>query len=203
MALGDPYATADELADRIGLTSPTSAETTRLEGAVGTASQEVETFCNRTFNSSGTESQRKFYASSPRAVLTDDFHTEPSDVRVVDLFDRTSTVTTVLVASDWESTPANPQFGRPQWCLKNTSDLVWPVGQQCGHILVTATWGWATVPTAIKEATLLLAEDYFKMKDAPFGVANWGEFGPVRVIVNKRATVLLTQYRRGGHLKVA
>src|SRR5690242_19558232 len=202
MALGDPYATSTDLQNRLGLTNPTSAESTRLTGAVYTASQEVEQFCNRTFNNAGSESQRKFYASSPSAVFTDDFHTEPSDVRVVSLIDRTSTVTTVLVDTDWESMPANPQFGRPQWELANTSDVAWPVGQQCGHILVTATWGWSAVPNAVKEATLLLAEDYFKLKEAPFGIANWGEFGPVRVITNKRAMALLQQYRRGG-FKVA
>ena len=60
--------------------------------------------------------------------------------------------------------------GRPQWALRNLTNTPWPVGPNRGAILVTAKWGWAAVPTAVKEACLLLSEEYFKLRDAPFGV---------------------------------
>lgn len=199
MALGDPYATATDLQNRLGMTNPSATELTRLSGAVVTASQEVEQFCNRTFNTDADATERKFYASSPSTVFVDDFYGTVSSVQVASLLVGT---TATLASTDWETFPATPQMGRPYWALKNTSITGWPVGQPNGHLLVTATWGWQEVPGAVKEATLLMAEEYFKLKDAPFGIVNWGEFGPVRVTINRRAISLLTQFRRGGR-KVA
>lgn len=198
MALGDPYATRAELAARMGLTSASAAENARMDSAVATASQEIDKFCNRTFWSSVTESEREFVASSRKVVFTDDFHTTPSSVKVVEYWGDGVTVTTVLVATDWKAEPRNPDDGRPQWSLRNMRrSSPFPVGPDNGHIAVTATWGWAAVPGSVKEACLLLAEEYFKLKEAPFGVVNWGEFGPVRVTTNRRAMGLLKQYARG------
>lgn len=203
MALGDPYATATDLKNRLGLTQTTPAEDDRLKGAVFTATQEVDTFCNRQFNSSGTEEERAFFTSSPGVVFTDDFHTEPSVVKKVEIHGGGITATTQLVDTEYQLEPLENLRGpygyaAPQWLIRNTSAVGWPVWPSNGHILVTATWGWANVPEAVKQATLLMAEDYYKMRDAPFGIANWGEFGAVRVQHNRRAIGLLKKFRRGG-----
>jgi hypothetical protein len=60
----------------------------------------------------------------------------------------------------------------------------------------TARWGWTAVPAPVKEATLALAEETFKMKDAPFGVAGMGEFGAIRVRANPRIVTMLSPYVR-------
>lgn len=198
MALGDPYATRAELAARLGLSAPSSAENTRLDGAVATATNEIDKFCNRTFWSTGTTSERAFDISSRRVCFTDDFHTVPSQVKVREYGLEGLTIDTVLVATDFKTEPTAFDMSlRPRWQIRNLTSLSWPVGPQQGQLLVTATWGWPTVPSAVKEACLLLAEEYFKLKEAPFGIANWGEFGPVRVTVNRRAIGLLQQYARG------
>lgn len=207
MALGDPYATATDLKNRLGLTTTTAAEDARLAGAVATASQEVELFCNRQFNSSGTESARSFTTNSGWSVLTDDFHTTPSEVTTTEVQGGGITIVTTLVDTDYSLRPlqtvrAGFSVAAPQWQLVNISNLRWPTACRGGLVTVTAKWGWAAVPTAVKEATLLLAEEYWKLKEAPFGVQNWGEFGPVRVNINRRAVGLLKQYARG-KMKVA
>lgn len=46
---------------------------------------------------------------------------------------------------------------------------------------ITAKWGWAVVPAPIKRAAVQLTSELFKAADAPFGVAAFGDFGPVRV----------------------
>lgn len=169
-----------------------------MDGAVATATEEINKFCNRNFWSTGTPSEREFVASSRNVVFTDDFHTTPTTVKIVEYWGDGVTVTTVLTATDWKAEPRNPDPGRPQWLLRNMMTTTpFPAGPNRGHILVTATWGWAAVPGSVKEACLLLAEEYFKLKDAPFGVVNWGEFGPVRVTTNRRAIGLLKQYARG------
>ncbi|MGH7490340.1 MAG: head-tail connector protein [bacterium] len=46
---------------------------------------------------------------------------------------------------------------------------------------ITATFGWSAVPDEVNEACILKAASLFRRKDAPFGVAGFGDFGPVRV----------------------
>lgn len=200
MALGDPYATTAELKARLGLSTTKPSEDTRLLGAVTAATQEVEQFCVRQFNSSGSASERSFVASSRFVVFTDDFHVAPTSVVVVEQAGGLTTTTT-LSAADWQAEPLESRRAgfavpAPQWRLRNLSGVAWPV-RGAGYLKVTATWGWASVPGAVKEATLLMAEEYYKLKEAPFGVVNWGEFGPIRVTHNRRAMGLLKHYARG------
>ena len=46
---------------------------------------------------------------------------------------------------------------------------------------VVGTFGWNAVPTAIKQATILLAMRLFKRYDSPLGVAGFSDLGAVRV----------------------
>lgn len=62
---------------------------------------------------------------------------------------------------------------------------------------ITARWGWAATPEPIKAATLLLAAETWKLKDAPFGVAAFGEFGSLRVRDNPKIETLIAPFRRG------
>lgn len=61
-------------------------------------------------------------------------------------------------------------------------------------IQVTGVFGWPSVPIAVKEAAQIAAADLFKLKDAPFGIAGYGEFGVVRVRQNPRVMQLLRRY---------
>lgn len=56
--------------------------------------------------------------------------------------------------------------------------FVWPFSR-LDRVQVAATWGYPTVPLAVRQASLQVASELFKMKDAPFGVggsADWGIF---------------------------
>jgi hypothetical protein len=48
-------------------------------------------------------------------------------------------------------------------------------------VQVTGVYGWASIPKAIKQATLLLSLRQFKRYDSPLGVAGFGDIGVVRV----------------------
>jgi hypothetical protein len=50
------------------------------------------------------------------------------------------------------------------------------------------------VPSAVKQATLIAATDLFRRKDAPFGVAGFGEFGVVRIQQNPVILSLVKRY---------
>lgn len=79
--------------------------------------------------------------------------------------------------------------------------FVWPWSHQ-DRIQVTGVFGWPAVPLAVKQASLIAAADLFKIKDAPFGVAGFGEFGVVRVQANPRVMSLLRRYISGSTVGV-
>jgi hypothetical protein len=48
-------------------------------------------------------------------------------------------------------------------------------------VRITGVWGWVSIPTAVKQATILQASRIFKRNDSPLGVAGFGDMGVVRV----------------------
>lgn len=198
MALGDDYITSAQLKTRLGLTD--AQDDTRIAGAVSTASRDVEQYCHRQFNNAGAVSAREFSTRRKDVVLTDDFHTTTGLViAVVELDAEGNETVTTLTAGQYRLEPTggrvNETTGWPYWLIRNHGIKAFLA--EPNFVRVTANWGWAEVPDAVVEATLILAEEYFKMKEAPFGVANWGEFGPVRVRHNPFARKLLDQYAKG------
>jgi len=70
---------------------------------------------------------------------------------------------------------------------------VWAWSRQ-DRCQVTGVFGWPKVPRNVREAARLLAADHFKRKDAPFGVAGFSEYGPVRISQNSMVGNLLHRY---------
>jgi hypothetical protein len=60
-------------------------------------------------------------------------------------------------------------------------------------IYVTAKWGWADCPENVVTSNILLAAMDDKAKDAPFGVAGFGDFA-VRVRANPIVVEKLAPY---------
>ena len=77
---------------------------------------------------------------------------------------------------------------------------VWPWTHQ-DRVKITGTWGWPAVPVLVRQASLQLANDLFRLRDAPFGVAGFAEYGAVRVRDNPAIAGMLSRYVRGS-LKV-
>lgn len=62
------------------------------------------------------------------------------------------------------------------------------------RVQIIGTWGWPAVPPAVAQATLVLAAQWFKEKDAPFGVVGVNDFGVVKVQSNPWVVELLRPY---------
>jgi hypothetical protein len=77
----------------------------------------------------------------------------------------------------------------------NYLPYVWAWSHQ-DRVQVTGVFGWPKIPFNVREAALLLAVDHFKIKDAPFGIAGFSEYGPVRVVKNPVVASLLHRYIR-------
>lgn len=105
--------------------------------------------------------------------------------------------------TDYDLLPYNRTRGRetrPYNQIKAIGTRLFPYavsyGMRTNLVQIVGVWGWPAIPAGVKEAALIIAEDTFKLKDAPFGVAGFDTFGAVRVRENSPALKFLAPYRR-------
>jgi hypothetical protein len=148
---GDPYATVQDLEARLG-----TLDDGRYLQLLNAASRAVEDFCGRQFNKDTGQSPvataRRFVAVDPQRLPVDDFHTTTALAISVN--------GTAWTVPDVDPRPFNGIYkgmtGWPYFDLLTVSKT-WPSGR-VPKVTVTAHWGWAAVPEAIKQATLDVAE---------------------------------------------
>lgn len=201
MALGSSYATDTALKARIGITDANDDVAINL--ALGAASQQIEGVCGRQFNDAGVATARVYYPDTLTTVTVDDFSTTTGLVVAAD-YSNAGTYSTTIAAANYQLEPLNGIVdGSPGWPYNKIRAIqtwypLWytSIGDPRTSIQITAQWGWATVPADVQTACLLLAEEIFKLKDAPFGVAGFGAMGAVRVRENPKVMAILERYIR-------
>ena len=197
MALGDAYATVNEMkgyADHM----TDSVDDTQLTEVLLQASRALEKYCGRQFNDAGSATAREFEPTREHWLEVDDFSTVTGLVVKVDTAGD-GTFATTLASTNYKAHPLNGtndgETGWPFWKLR-TVNYCWPLFYELPPVQVTARWGWTAVPTNIKIACIYLALETFKLKGAPFGVAGFGDLGPIRVRDNPKVMGMLNPYRR-------
>jgi hypothetical protein len=205
MAIGEPYVTTTALKSYLKITD--AVDDAELDVALFSASRAVEDFCNRQFNDAGAVSPRVYTPEHYQWVIVDDFSsTVGLDIKIDEGGD--GVFETTWGPADYQVAPANGvirgQAGFPFWEIRTTltTSRYIPTWTRRPSIQVTAQWGWATIPDPVKQACLILAAEQFKLKDAPFGVAGFSEFGAVRVRNNPMVASMLQPYARDGWLVV-
>jgi hypothetical protein len=198
VALGANYATAADLKGYLGQSGSDTTDDTQLTDALNSVSREIEKFCNRQFNDAGSATARVYYPDGYYCTVVDDFSTTTGLVVKVDSAGD-GTFATTWAATDVQAEPLNGivdgESGWPFWKLRavnNTFPCYWPGSR--APLQVTARWGWTAVPAPVKQACLILAAETFRLKGAPFGVANMDQFGPIRVRDNPMAAKKLAPY---------
>jgi hypothetical protein len=196
VALGASYATLPELKTRLGIDNTT--DDAALTNALNSVSRHIEAYTSRQFNDAGSATARVYYPDACRRTAVDDFHTDTGLIVQTDDGD-TGTFDTTWTSADFQLEPLNGLVdGQPGWpynTIRAVEGRMFPAGRRA-TLKVTARWGWAAVPAEVKEACLIGAEETFKLKDAPYGVAGFGEFGVVRIRENAKVATLLAPYRR-------
>lgn len=196
MALGDDYGTLSVLKSRLSISD--NEDDTQLQNALSTATKSVEHFCRRQFNKTTTATARVFNPRSWWLAEVDDFHTT-TDLEVATDLGDSGTFSTTWSTSDFQLEPlsgvVNSQEVWPFWKIRAVEAKYFPQLRRAG-LQVTAQWGWDAVPAPVTEATLILAEETFKLKDAPFGIAGFGDFGMVQIRQNPKVAQMLMPYRR-------
>ena len=190
------YATLTELKAYLGTTDTT--QDAQLQDSLVTASRGIEHYCGRRFYPDQVATARVFVPRNRTLAKVDDFWTTTGLIVKADTGDD-GTFASTLSASDYELQPFNGindgEAGWPYYRISYVSST-WPVtNNRDASVQVTAKWGWAAVPGPVKQACVYLAEEAFKLKGSPFGVAANDQFGPIRMRENPRVMSMLKPYQ--------
>jgi hypothetical protein len=177
MAITNGYATLAQIKASLRITD--TVDDALLELAIESASREIDAVCERNFFS--TAGTRIYTPRDSYVVEIDDVvsvTSVKSSGAADGIFDTTWTTT------DYQLEPLNGIAGGiavPYSFIRAVGDFTWPVSGKEATVQVVGTFGFASVPTAIKQATILLASRIFKRNDSPLGVAGFGDIGVIRV----------------------
>lgn len=199
--IGGPYATLAQLKVQMGIPDSNTARDVDLTRKLASSAQDINLWCHRQFGRAESATTRRFRAG-PSGVDVHDFWTEDD-----------------LVITPYSMGQAGTAWDLAQVTLEPLDGVVnqvpgWPYTRIClpyadhplyvaairttGYeVRVTAKWGWEITPENITTSNLMLAAMDDKAKDAPFGVAAFGDFA-TRIRSNPMVQEKLEPYRLGG-----
>lgn len=203
--LGQNYTSAEEMQERLGLAAGTNTQTQLM--AVQAAASWINGHCGRHFYQ--VSETRTYIPYNIYELPLDDIVSVSSftlDYNGNGVYDTTWTQNTnyeLAVGADEFNQLASGEL-RPFTRARvinvsggtgNYFPFVWPFSR-LDRVKVTATWGWPAVPMAVRNASLQLAVELFKLKDAPFGIQGSPDFGVIRIArANPVIMQMLEPYR--------
>ena len=186
MAIVNGYATLAEVKAAARITD--SIDDSLLETAIESSSRDIDAYTERVFFSSGaTAIARVYIPQDIYLVETDDIisvTTIKSDSGGNGTFDVT------WAATDYQLEPLNGLAGgisTPTTRIRAIGDYLWPVyeprnvNSNQASVQVTGVFGFASIPSAIKQATILASLRAYKRYESPTGVLGFSDMGVVRV----------------------
>lgn len=204
--LGGPYATLSMLKSRMGIPDSNTARDTDLLQRLVSASSDINSWTHRQFGRTDVASARTFYVGATGLDVHDFWTTDDLDiVPYLNNVAGTAWDTSSLVLE-----PANGIVNQtPGWPYNRVatggafSHPIFSSNVWRGYaVQVTAKWGWEAVPEPVVTSTLMLAVADDKAKDAPFGVAGFGDFA-VRIRANPMVEQKLKDYVLNADVLVA
>lgn len=201
MAITNGYATLAQLKRRLNISG--TGEDADLEAAIEASSRQIDHVCEQHFYQ--VVESRTFVPDNRFEVRFGAWNTLVSVTGVTTDEDGDGTFEVTWSSSDYQlltddGTPNVNAAPEPQPYTRmravGAHEFPPPTGGLNRHDLlrIDGTWGWESTPTAVQEACVILAAETFKLKDAPFGVAGFGEWGAIRVTQNPKAARLLSRY---------
>jgi hypothetical protein len=203
MAITNGYATLAQAKTFLSIID--SVDDTLLESLIESASRSIDRIANRRFYIDAAASARKYRASSPVFLFTDDISGTTGLIVKIDEDGDGIFETTLTLDSDYVMDPLTaPSLNRPFTQITIVSNInTFPIfpglfsnGLRPG-IEVTAKWGWPAVPDDIETACLILTADLYKRKDSPGGVLGLGDLGAIRMSpLGRDITAMVRAYKR-------
>lgn len=187
MAVTNCYCSVQDVRDHLGDTAD-NLSVGPIEKAINGASRAIDRYCQRRFWLDSDVATRTYVVPSADAAYVDDIGSRTGLVVKIGT-DGVSFPTTLTADVDFILEPRNADqydtasFGAHAfWRIRPVvGGLGLYVGSCTPTLQVTARFGWSAVPDDVTEACILKAASLFKRKDAPFGVAGFGDFGAVRI----------------------
>lgn len=186
MAVANGYCTTADLREQLGDDADT-LNVALLERAINASSRAIDRHCGRAFWQDSGVATRTYSPTVRDYVFVDDISTR-TGVVVATGSDGITFPTTLVVGEDYILEPRNAdKFASATsgayafWQIRLIDGAAFTVDRGRPTLSVTARHGWSAVPDEVTEACILKAASLFKRKDAPFGVAGFGEFGVVRI----------------------
>ena len=187
MAITNGYATLADVKAAARITD--TIDDALLEIAIESSSRDLDAYTERVFYSTGgTPVVRVYIPQDIYLVETDDIisvTTLKSDSTGNGTFDITWTPGT-----DFQLEPLNGRAGgidTPATRIRAIGEYLWPVyeprnvNSNQASVQVTGVFGFASVPIAIKQATILAALRAYKRYESPTGVLGFSDMGVVRI----------------------
>ena len=177
MAITQGYASLTDVKNALRITD--ALDDSLLETAIESASRMIDGFTARTFYNAGT-AVRDFAATDSINLIIDD----AISVSEVKATDEKGGSYTIFAADDYQLEPVNSRSDGlyfPFTGIRAVNTYAWPVVDEQALVRVTGVWGWAQIPTAIKQATIIQSSRLFKRLDSPLGVLGMGDMGQIRV----------------------
>ncbi len=186
MAIVNGYATLSEVKAAARITD--TIDDGLLEMAIESSSRDIDAYTERVFFSTGATAVARVYIPQDiYLVETDDIisvTTLKSDSTGNGTFDIT------WAAKDYQLEPLNGLAGgisTPATRIRAIGDYLWPVyeprnvNSNQASVQVTGVFGFASIPMAIKQATILSSLRAYKRYESPTGVLGFSDMGVVRV----------------------
>lgn len=180
MSITNGYCTAVELRDHLQ-DSGSKLDADLIDRAINSASRAVDNYTGRRFWQDATVRTRTFRPLEHRIAWVSDISTTTG---LIIATGDDGTFPTTWAATDYELEPENGDEDGPAyawWRILAVGDQRFIPSTLRRTLSVTARFGWSAVPDPVNEATILKASQLFQRKNAVFGIAGFGEFGPMRI----------------------
>ena len=185
MAIENGYAPLADVKAALRITD--TVDDGLLEISIEAASREIDGFCERFFYS--TSATRVYLPTDSLTTHTDDIQTVTTlkvDTAGDGTFDQTWTT------SDFQLSPLNGIAGgieTPFNTVSAVGDYLFPIYQprnveaQQASVQIVGVFGFASIPTAVKQACIILSMRQFsRVPDSRTGVMGMGDLGMICVI---------------------
>lgn len=177
------YCTVDDVRGQLTDIS-SKLDSAPIERAINATSRAIDQHCNRRFWKDTAPVARVFEAIDSHVLSVNDIASSSGLAVAVDSAGD-GTFSTTWASTDYQLKPLNADAdgGAYSWSeIATTGGVCFPWFRNGRPgVRVTAAWGWSQVPDQVTSAAILKAVSLFMRKDAPFGVAGFNEFGPVRI----------------------
>jgi hypothetical protein len=196
MAITNGYATLAQVKSALRIQD--SIDDSILEMAVESASRAIDGHAARYFYSSGTAT-RLYAADDSFIVQTDDISGTAITLQTSAAGD--GVFDTTWSPIDYQLEPLNGNvdgLAVPFTRIRAVENYLFPVEVEQALVKVTAVFGWASVPIAITQATIIQASRIYKRLESPLGVAGFGDLGAISVTrdLDPDVAQLVAPYRR-------